>query len=450
MTSALPLATVVIPTRDRRQSIATTLAALAVQSFPPGRFEVIVAANACTDDTVPFIRALEPPFTLRVLDLPRAGASEARNAGVEAARAPLLVFLDDDIEVAPEFVAAHLAAHGIDESFQPSRLPLRVAVGYLPADLQPEADFFAIALRGWWEAMFDRMREPEHRWGYADLLSGNFSLPREAFLRHGGFDTRYRCHEDYELGYRLIRAGAMFMFAEAAWGRHTDFTRLERACWRKREEGRADAQLAHQHPELRTALPIAHRTSVKQRIMRWLAFRTPRAGDALVALLGRLLGPLERVGARFSWLRVLYAIFGYWYERGLADALGTHAALRSLLSDAWDDPRLTDPGARLDVTDVEAAERLLDADRPAAVTLCIGDRRFGHLAYQPGTEPLAARHLRPALVRIWHRAYVEALIAEDRVPALAAGRPPTASSAGTSRTGSASLLSHSVAPPSSP
>lgn len=448
MTSALPLAAVVIPTRDRRQSVANTLGALALQSFPPARFEVIVAANACADDTVPFIRALETAYTLRVLDLARAGASGARNAGVEAARAPLVIFLDDDIEVGPGFVAAHLAAHGIDESFVPGPLPLRVAVGYLPAALQPEGDFFAIALRGWWEAMFDRMREPGHRWEYADLLSGNFSVPREAFLRLGGFDTRYRCHEDYELGYRLIRAGARFVFAEKAWGHHTDFTRLERACWRKREEGRADAQLANQYLELRAALPIAHRTSIKQRLMRWLAFRAPRVGDAVVGMLGRMLGPLEGSGARFSWLRVLYAIFGYCYERGVADALGTHAALRSLLSDAWADPRLTDPGARLDVTDVDAAEGRLDAERPGAVTLCIGDRPFGHIAYQPGSEPLAGRHLRPALVRVWHRAYVAALIADDRIPTLAS-RPGITSNAGTPRSASAPLLPHPAPPPSS-
>ena len=35
-----------------------------------------------------------------------------------------------------------------------------------------------------------------------------------------------------------------------------------------------------------------------------------------------LLPPLDAIGATSSWLRVLYAVFGYWYERGLADAVG--------------------------------------------------------------------------------------------------------------------------------
>lgn len=413
MSAVLPV-TIVIPTHDRRPVLARTLDALSRQTCPDGTFEVVVAANACTDDTVTHVRALATPYPLRVLDLPSPGAGAARNAGADAARAPLLVFLDDDVEVLPEFVEAHRDAHagsGPDE--------MRVAVGYLPSVLQPRRDLFAVALRGWWEAMFDRMREPGHRWSYTDLLSGNFSIGREAFQRAGGFDVRYRCHEDYELGYRLVRAGASFVFAERARGRHTDETRFERACQRKRDEGRADVQLATQYPELRAALPLARRTSLKQRAMRVLAFKAPAVGNGIAAVLGAMLPVLERIGARASWYRVLYAIFGYWYERGAADAVGHLASLRSLMAGTWTDD-LRDPGIPLQLEDLEAAERALDATRPRAATLRVGDRSIGRLAYEPGCEPLAGRHLRPALARIWHRNYVEALLQQDLIPALAA------------------------------
>jgi len=419
MSTVFPLASVVIPTHNRRASVCRALEALARQTCAPDRFEVIVAANACSDGTLDSIRGLTLPYRLRALDLPAPGAAAARNGGAQSARGTLIIFLDDDIDVAPEFVAAHLDAHGLDERSPSGARPLRVAVGYLPAVLQPEADLFAIALRGWWEGMFDRMREPGHRFGYRDLLSGNCSLPRADFLRLGGFAETYRCHEDYELGYRLVRAGATFVFAELARGIHADLTRLPRACWRKREEGVADVQLAIQHPELRAALLLARRTSPKQRVMRWLAFRAPGLGDGLVDALGRSLGPLEALGARASWLRVLYAIFGYWYERGVAEAAGTPAALRTLMppSRAAGEPDDMD----LDVTDIEAAEQRLDESRPTSVTLCVGTRAFGRIPSEPGTEPLAGRHLRPALNRIWHRAYVQALIEQDLFPLLVQG-----------------------------
>jgi glycosyltransferase involved in cell wall biosynthesis len=440
MSTPQPLVSIVIPTHDRQLSVVRALDALTRQTFDPSLLDVIVAANGCTGGTVAALRRLETPYSLRILDLPVSGASAARNAGAEAARAPLVVFLDDDVEAAPGFVEAHLAAHGLRDRHPSSPLPLRVAIGYLPATLQPEHDFFAIALRGWWESMFDRMRQPGHRWGYTDLLSGNFSIPREHFLRLGGFDPRFRCHEDYELGHRLILEGTAFVFVESAWGHHDDRTRVRRACERKRDESHADVQLAGLHPELRPALLLTRRSSWKQRVMRGLAFLAPRLGNAVAGVLERLLGPLERVGARSSWRRVLYAIFGYWYERGAAEAAGSHRALRDLLADVWRDPRLVEPGLVLDVADVGAAERRLDRERPRAVTLAVNGRPFGRIPCEPGTEPLAGRHLGPALVQTWHRPYVKALVAENMIPLLAspdmsAPRPAVGAAARSDRAG---------------
>ena len=419
MTATLPSVSIVIPTHNRRDSVCRTLDSLSRQTCPPGRFEIVVAANACTDGTPDAVRALMMACELRVLDLPAPGAAAARNAGARAARGALLIFLDDDIAVAPEFVWAHMEAHDIAASIPPAELPPRVALGYLPAALQPDGDFFAIALRGWWEAMFDRVREPGHRFAYTDLLTGNFSIPREHFIRLGAFDERYRCHEDYELGYRLISAGFKFEFAERACGYHADVTRLTRACSRKREEGRADVQLAAQHPSLRPALLMTRRRSRNQRVIRWIAFNMPSAGDRIAGLLARLLRLLERVGARASWARVLYGIFGYWYERGVADAARTRSALQPLLSEPDSGQGTQGRSIQLDVSDLDAAEQRLDTERPAAVTLCVGSRAFGELAFTPGAEPLAGRHLRPALTRLWSRQYVQALVAENLFPVLA-------------------------------
>ena len=110
-------------------------------------------------------------FRVRVLEQPHRGPAAARNRGAAAATGDLLIFLDDDIEVLPGFVAAHVEAHATPDS---------VAIGYLPPQLQGRRDLFSVMLRAWWEAMFERMRDPGHRFAYSDLLSGNFSLSRSA------------------------------------------------------------------------------------------------------------------------------------------------------------------------------------------------------------------------------------------------------------------------------
>jgi GT2 family glycosyltransferase len=409
-----PLATVVIPTRNRGAVISATLDALARQDCAAGSFEVVVAVNASQDDTVDTLAGRRWPFAMRLLDVPMAGASHARNQGANAGRGALVIFLDDDIEVEPQFVRAHLEAHLAGSNPNLLSDSQRVVIGYLPARLQPVRDRFAIVLREWWEAMFDRMREPGHRWAWTDLLSGNCSLSRRWFLEVGGFNESLRCHEDWELGYRLIAAEAEFGFAESAVGRHADETRLTRACWRKREEGVADALLGAMHPELRTALPMARVATIKQRMLRWLAFQWPAAGDAVTSLLARLLPVLERGGATMAWVRVVYAVFGYWYARGLADVLQTRTNLRQLLANAWDEPRVQDVGPIVDLlAGVDAASAQVDRTRPDAARLHVGSTFIAQIPWIPGAEPLASHHVRALLMRFYHRPLVEALLAQE-------------------------------------
>jgi len=402
-------ATVVIPTHNRAAALYTALDALARQDQSPDTFEVVVVPNGCTDDTVEQLQRYQATFRLTVVPLTDPGASLARNTGAARARAPIVIFMDDDITPDTWFISAHLAAHR-RAAAEAAVLSPAVVVGYLPAVLQPERDRFAVALRGWWEAMFDRMRQPGHRFNYTDLLSGNFSIERVTFTGLGGFDTGLRCHEDYDLGYRLIAAGARILFAERASGSHTDVTRLPRACWRKREEGVADVQLARKYPELRALLPIGRPRTPNQRVIRALALRMPAVGDQVAALLVWWLGVLDRIGAHSAWSRVMDGLLGYWYERGLADALGTPAALEALMA-----------GARLDVPEgvqtlevdlaagLDEALVLIDAVRPGAVSFRVGAVKIGEIPWHPGAERLAARHLRGALVKDFHKEYAEAL-----------------------------------------
>ena len=150
VTSASPTLAIIIPTHDRRAAVERALRALSCQSYLPEWTEIIVVADGCSDGTAD-IATVGWAVPMRIIEQTRQGPAAARNRGAAAATADILIFLDDDIEVWPGFVAAHLEAQGND--------PARVVIGYLPPDLQGRRDFFAVMLRGWWEAMFDRMRE---------------------------------------------------------------------------------------------------------------------------------------------------------------------------------------------------------------------------------------------------------------------------------------------------
>lgn len=92
----LPLASVVIPAHNESAVISRCLRTLLCDARP-GEFDVVVAANGCTDDTASRARAAAPDAT--VLELTAASKIAALNAGDAAASVFPRVYLDADVEV---------------------------------------------------------------------------------------------------------------------------------------------------------------------------------------------------------------------------------------------------------------------------------------------------------------------------------------------------------------
>jgi GT2 family glycosyltransferase len=362
--------------------------------------EIIVVADGCSDGTtqLAFDRTSVP---IRILDQPRQGAAIARNRGADVSTADLLIFADDDVEAEPGFVAAHVEAHRDGD-------PARVVIGYLPPDVQNRRDFFAIMLRAWWEAMFEPMRDPGYRFSYSDLLSGNFSIERSFFERAGGFDGGFRCHEDYEFGYRLIAAGATFAFEERAVGWHHEHTDLARALQRKRDEGVADVALARRHPALVPSLPLCRQHAQwtrRTRLLQQLALTGSAAGTVIERRYRAMLSALEAARLRTRWRRLLDDLLLYWYWRGVGESLEP-AAVARLCGSA---PAGDAVSYELDLRQGPcAAMQELDRVRPEALRLRWGSLVIGTVPPQPGAEPLRGRHL-PSLIQRFARPLGEAL-----------------------------------------
>lgn len=109
MTAGDPAVTVVVCTRDGAARLRPTLGHLGValdEAERSGlRGEVVVVDNASTDDTPALLAdAARRDPRLRVVTEGRPGIARARNAGVAAAAAPVVLFTDDDVHVPPHWV----------------------------------------------------------------------------------------------------------------------------------------------------------------------------------------------------------------------------------------------------------------------------------------------------------------------------------------------------------
>jgi glycosyltransferase involved in cell wall biosynthesis len=403
-TNPMLQASLIIPTHNRREQLRQGLQALTQQDVLPGVFEVILVLDACTDGTLELVDEFAGQLEIYALEQPGLGPGAARNRGARAARAARLIFMDDDVTPAPGFVRAHLEAPG------------QVLIGYLPPHLGAQQGYFRQELFDWWEANFARLRLQGCRFQYSDLTSGNFSLPADLFWQAGGFNEEFRCHEDYELGVRLLAAGAEFEFSDRARGAHYENSDLARSLQRKFDEGEADVRLGRLYPELRKTFlmwRLERYALLPTRLLKLLAFQAPFLARPVTAGLRLLAGLADRLGMFRLWQRIVYGLLGYWYWRGAAKELGSLRALKAYLPQVG---QAQEPGSgwtwvELDLAHgLEQGERLLDAQRPDGVRLVYQGIPAGEIPPLPGGERLAGRHLRPALVRNLAAPVVKAMV----------------------------------------
>jgi GT2 family glycosyltransferase len=248
MTSEVAVS-VVMSTRNRARYLPDSLRCLARQDCE-ARFEVIVIDNASTDDTAAVVDAWcrsDPRF--RTAYEPRLGLSCGKNAGVKLARAPLLLFTDDDILTDRAWIQSFL------DLFARRDNGLSLAGGPcvpVPHDLGAWPDWFSDAALGD-VALLDHGEE-RLLTGFEYVWGGNMAVPRHLFDRFGGWDETVGrkgddrgTFEDTEFQDRVRQAGGQVWFCPPAIGRHrmprssitprqvtsTAFTRGRNSFWMK-------------------------------------------------------------------------------------------------------------------------------------------------------------------------------------------------------------------------
>jgi len=189
-------------------------------------YEIVVVDNHPTSCGCEDLK-LEYPC-IRWIDEPRRGLSFARNTGVRAARADVIVFADDDMEVCPQWLSAlslPVLMQGYDLCCGPV-LPIKL-------DTEAERLFEAYGAHGhdaslavFNGAWLDSQRLALPLWQVGGI--GNSAVRRTAFdsSRGGEFDealgagTPAGSWEDLYFIYRLLRANGSIIRDPAAAIRH--------------------------------------------------------------------------------------------------------------------------------------------------------------------------------------------------------------------------------------
>jgi len=184
---------VVLCTRDRPASLEAALPVLRAALRPED--EAVVVDSASRD---PAVRRVAEAAGFRVVRAPRPGLALARNVGIQATRAPLVAFTDDDCKPRPDWTSL-LAAHFAEPT-----------VGFVTGRVLPDRDSGpVVAVKTDEEACrFEGAQEPAGT-GHG----ANMTMRRVALEAIGGFDevlgagTSFFAGEDHDAFYRLLRLG---------------------------------------------------------------------------------------------------------------------------------------------------------------------------------------------------------------------------------------------------
>jgi len=203
---------VIIPVRDRADHLDLCLRRLREQTIARQRIQVIVVDDGSTDTSAKQARQHD----VEVISIPATGPSAARNRGIERASGDVLLFLDADMLVQPDFVAEHLNLHA-----RANNLVVVGARRHLPSgETFPDP---AITRRDSREVILDmhsyNMSCLRYPWSLG--YTCNLSIPR-TLLPTDAFDESFVGWglEDIEFAYRLSLRGARWAFSRRALGYH--------------------------------------------------------------------------------------------------------------------------------------------------------------------------------------------------------------------------------------
>jgi GT2 family glycosyltransferase len=216
-----PRLSVVTPTHRRPDLLERLLDSLREQTVAQDDFEIVVIDDGSGDDTPDLlersVRAM-PNLSFAVHEEPR-GPAAARNHGVDLSHAPLVLFLDDDVEADRDLIDTHLRYHA--EADDPN-LGILGRVDWAP-DLDITPFMRWLDTSGLQFAYDTWLREGPVEPPYAAFYTANLSMSRDLLVTSGGFDERfpYPAYEDMELAWRLHALGFRMDYRPAAHVFHT-------------------------------------------------------------------------------------------------------------------------------------------------------------------------------------------------------------------------------------
>ncbi|MCL2253048.1 MAG: glycosyltransferase family 2 protein [Lachnospiraceae bacterium] len=243
MPLSLPTITIIVPYFNKWTRTKYLLESLNYQEGAEGIFDVIIIDDGSDPPIGSFIKKTYL-FPLQIIYQNNSGRSAARNSGLHMAKGEVVLFIDDDIILPPSFIRKHSEIHAKRKNVFVHN-PIYDLPEYTLLSNPENGEYYdflkiktpgkSLGKRLSLNAVFDNREQFEKtgrmsrlekliteilltegteslRW--IGCVGGSISICRKTALKFGGFDMNFKVWggEDFEFGYRLIKAGLEIVY----------------------------------------------------------------------------------------------------------------------------------------------------------------------------------------------------------------------------------------------
>ena len=252
--SSVPLFSVVVPTYNRPERLASCLAALAKQDYPSDRTEVVVIDDGSPTPMDSVVAPFKSQLSVTLIRQKNAGPAAARNAGARQAKGTLLAFTDDDCMPGSDWLSGF--ADRLTQT--PEAMVGGRSLNALPHNAYSTASQALIDyLYSYYSGSERPAAEPSDGEQRVFFASNNIAMARENYLNVGGFDTSFplAAAEDRELCDRWQHQGLPMVYAPEVTIRHAHHLSLQ-SFWKQHFGYGRGAFCFHQVRSQRNEEPI--------------------------------------------------------------------------------------------------------------------------------------------------------------------------------------------------
>lgn len=263
---------IVIPTFQRCHIVYESVLHLdAIKSSVP--LEIVIVVDGSTDGTFEKLSSVKIRWTTRVLFHENRGLAATRNRGAEESTGDIIIFIDDDMRAAPDFVDAHICAYnqGAD-----------AVVGRMTLDKNSPDTILSDQVKAWSNNLAIELADKPTIDNGENIFGGHLSIRRKLFEDLRGFEESYNRdgrygNEDLDFGNRLIQSGSKVVFSyKAVTAQYYSVTASERIDqWQQLAS--ADEDLIGATGDTNSEVRRRQNAfTIKRPLLKWLILRHPR------------------------------------------------------------------------------------------------------------------------------------------------------------------------------